>query len=186
MANGAGGRPALYEPSMCEQVKEWYGEGMPCHAIADKLGIAECTLYEWKNKYPEFGEAFKKGKKRIVGNVVGAMYKRAMGYDAEETTIERKWDAAKQEYIEIPTKVTRKHVAADTTAQQVLLYNLDPENFQRNRQSPSQPYIMAQNVNVLALKADLAKIVDEIQSLESSMKPEEVKALREGIEIDDD
>lgn len=54
------GRKSKYythvEPRL-EEIKFWYMNGAIDKEVADNLGIAESTLYEYKKKIPEFSEA---------------------------------------------------------------------------------------------------------------------------------
>ena len=48
--------------------------------IADALGIAESTFYNWRHSHPEFLEAVKLGKEAADDRVESALYHRAVGY----------------------------------------------------------------------------------------------------------
>jgi len=51
------GRPTDYRPEFCERVLELGREGKSHAQIAANLGVARKTLYEWQERYPEFGDA---------------------------------------------------------------------------------------------------------------------------------
>ena len=55
--------------------------------IADIIGIATSTFYEWLKKYPELSEATKEGKDIADANVAASLYERACGYSHAEEKI---------------------------------------------------------------------------------------------------
>lgn len=70
-----------------DEIQGWAMSGITDEQIADNLGVAASTLYEYKKKYPEFSEALKKGKDIADAQVVNALFKLATGFSySEETT----------------------------------------------------------------------------------------------------
>ena len=55
----------------------WAKDGLTDAQIAHNCGIRVCTLYDWKNKYPEISDALKKGKEIVDFEVENALLKRA-------------------------------------------------------------------------------------------------------------
>lgn len=55
----------------------WARDGLTDAQIAHNCGIRVCTLYDWKNKYPEISDALKKGKEIVDFEVENALLKRA-------------------------------------------------------------------------------------------------------------
>ncbi len=51
-----------YRPEMCDEIQEYYREGMSDVQVSAKLGICKDTFYEWIKVIPEFSEATKAGK----------------------------------------------------------------------------------------------------------------------------
>ena len=147
------GRKPVYSSDMVEKVLQWKKEGIINTEVAARLGISEATLYEWKNTHIEFSEAFKKANEHRVQNVVNALYKRALGYEVNEVTKE---DGK-------PVKEVTKHVAGDTTAQQVYLYNNAPEQYQRHGQP--QIAFTQNNINIADTKKDLAKLLEQYKQI---------------------
>lgn len=94
----------------------WARSGLNDEQIAKNMGINIATYYRWKKEHYEFCEAIKKGKEVADFEVENALYKRAVGYDAEEKTYERKIDPATGEYELVCTKRTIKHIAPDPTS----------------------------------------------------------------------
>lgn len=85
----------------------WARDGLSLEQIAKNIGIAEKTIYEWKNKESKICEALKKGKEVADYEVENAVFKRAIGYTYEEKTYENG----------NLVKTVVKEVAPDTTAQ---------------------------------------------------------------------
>jgi len=147
---------------MCDDVRKWVEEGIVNHEIAARLGIAESTLYEWKQKYPEFAEAFEKGHQYRHQSVINALYKRCIGYTYEEIT---------KEPVEIPsddpdkppkkrmvvTKKVRKQMAPDTNAIEFYLTNKLPDQFKRKTEVQSN---VTADVHVKK-DVDLSNLTDE-------------------------
>lgn len=63
--------------------------GLTDKDIADFFDIAESTFYEWKEAYPKFSAALKKGKLPADAKVVDSLFKRATGYKYKEITYEK-------------------------------------------------------------------------------------------------
>ena len=56
----------------------WARAGLTDEQIANNMGIATSTYYEWKNKYPEFSESLKKNKDIVDYEVENALLKNAL------------------------------------------------------------------------------------------------------------
>lgn len=59
-------------------VEGWARDGLTDEKIADNLGIASSTFYEYQKKYPEFLESLKKGKEIVDYEVENALLKSAL------------------------------------------------------------------------------------------------------------
>lgn len=141
---------------MCEKVREWVAQGIINAEIAKGLGIAESTLYMWKQEIPEFAEAFEKGEEYRVNKVVNALFKRATGYEYKEVVVEN--GQIKKE--------THKHIPGDTTAQQVYLYNRAPEAWRSKNHTESISF--TQNiVNIDQRKVNLEQLLSEYEKRKS-------------------
>lgn len=60
------------------QVEGWARDGLTDEQIAHNLGIGYTTLREYKNKYPSFSTALKKGKEVVDYEVENALLKSAL------------------------------------------------------------------------------------------------------------
>ena len=104
-------------------IEGWARDGLVDEQIAHNMGIACCTLYEWKNKYAEIDETLKKGKEVVDLEVENALLKRALGYIVEEKKIEENGIGGEK------TITTIKRIPGDTTAQIFWLKNRKPDKW---------------------------------------------------------
>lgn len=93
-----------------------------------RLGIGLTTFKSILKKHPEVVDLLREGKEEADMKVESALYKRAIGYDIEETTTEVRIgeDGSGQTTV---VKKTKKHVAGDTTAQIFWLKNRRPNEW---------------------------------------------------------
>lgn len=115
---------AWLTPEGLKKLEAWARDGLSDEQIAHNCGLKSIsTFYEWKNKYPEFSEALKKGKEIVDLEVENAMLKRALGYQYDE--IKEKWEDG-----EITERVViTREIPPDTTAQIYWLKNRKPEKW---------------------------------------------------------
>lgn len=129
-------RPSKYDSHVQPKlnlVESWARDGLTDEQIAHNLGISTAVYYDYKNKYPEFSEALKNGKDDIDVIVENALLKRAVGYEYEEVTQEPLYDNEGLPILNADgtpkiavTKIVRKQVSPDTTAQIFWLKNRRP------------------------------------------------------------
>ena len=122
------GRKPLYTQWLTEeglgQVRIWAEEGNINKEIANKMGINNATLYEWQNRFSEFADAIKKGKKVIDEQVENSLLKRAMGYQYEEET----WGTNHEGDMVVVKRVIKSQ-APDVAAQIFWLKNRNPKEW---------------------------------------------------------
>lgn len=92
--------------------------------ICKNLGISVETANQYKHRYPEFADAIKKGKEVAITELENALFKRALGYDYEETKTSIKMVDGKETKF---TEKTKKHMPSDVAACFILLKNKDRE-----------------------------------------------------------
>ena len=101
-----------------------------------KVGISKSTFYEWLESYPDFSGSLKKARKEfretIVQTLEQSLWKRAAGYEIEESKNEYRTLKDGSKVLVKSSKIT-KHFPPDTGALIFALTNLDPENW-KNRQ----------------------------------------------------
>lgn len=144
-------------------VEGYARDGLSDEQIAHNLGIHPSTLYEYKNKYPEFSEALKKGKEVIDRQVENALLKRALGYNYIETTREADEDGT----LSITKEVT-KEVQPDTTAQIFWLKNRKPKAW---RDKQEIEHSGETNMNVTTITAEERK--QRIEQLKQKLNEDE-------------
>ncbi len=108
------------------KIEGWARDGLTDEQVATNIGISRQTLYEWVKKYPDISDALKRGKEVVDRQVENALLKRALGYEYDETTLERVRDPITDETEMIETKRVVKQVVPDTTAQIFWLKNRKP------------------------------------------------------------
>ncbi|MDF2064966.1 helix-turn-helix domain-containing protein [Bacillus sp. Cr_A10] len=122
------GRKPLYTNWINEEglvlVNKWAEEGLINKLIANKMGVNVATLYEWQDRFPEFADAIKKGKKVIDEQVEISLLKRAIGYQYEEET----WGKNHDGEMAIVKRVMKSQ-APDVNAQIFWLKNRQPERW---------------------------------------------------------
>lgn len=79
-------RPSKYETHVAprlSEVKDWVRNGASDQEVAERLGIAESTLYEYKKNpsYAEFSECLKNTRAYVDGKVENALLERALSGD---------------------------------------------------------------------------------------------------------
>lgn len=133
MSENKGGAKGKYQEWLTEEglvkLEGWARDGLTDEQLAEKIRIAESTLYDWKNKYSEISEALKRGKEVIDRQVENALLKRALGYSYDEVTQELT-EAGMQE-----TKIVTKQVSPDTTAQIFWLKNRKPTEWRDKKET---------------------------------------------------
>lgn len=112
------------------RIQGWARDGLIDKDIAGLIGINPNTLYEWKKKYPEIAEALTDGKDVADRRVENALYKRALGFEYDETkTTTRVVNGKIVKDADIVK--TRKTVPGDVTAQIIWLKNRKPAEWRR-------------------------------------------------------
>lgn len=92
--------------------------------IAQNIGINHTTLYDWMQKFPEFAEAIRNGRKVKDEQVENSLLKRAIGYQYEEET----WGKNHDGELVVLKKVLKSQ-ALDVTAQIFWLKNRNPSEW---------------------------------------------------------
>jgi hypothetical protein len=156
-------RPSKYESHVQPKltlVEAWARDGLTDDQIAHNLSIAVSTLYEYKDKHPEFSEALKRGKDDIDVIVENALLKRALGYSYEEITREPvqvkpytdEHGNVREHKLEV-TKVVVKEVQPDTTAQIFWLKNRRPQAW-RDKQDIEHSGQMTNKIDLSGLSVE--------------------------------
>lgn len=106
------------------RIEGWARDGLIDEQIAHNMGIAYSTFRDWLNKFPALSASLKKGKAPVDIEVENALFKRALGYEYEETVTEiyTGADGVERKHI----KKLRKHMPGETAAQIFWLKNRRP------------------------------------------------------------
>lgn len=131
------GRKGKYETNVLphlDKIREWRKVGGTIEHICDTLGIGRSTWHEYEKKHPEFADAIKKGTTEFCLDLRGELAKLAKKHTLE----------TKKQYIKKDpetglstkyTEITVKEVDADIAAINLLLKNLDKENWSNDPQN---------------------------------------------------
>lgn len=127
MAKRKTGRKSAYDTKIkphLEKIREAVQAGATIAEIAKALGIAESTLYKYKDEKAELSEAFAHGRAEICIQIRGALLKKALGYDYEEEKRVGRKDKQGENIVLI--EKYKKHQPPSETAGAMLLRNYDP------------------------------------------------------------
>lgn len=113
------GRPSKYKPEFAEQAAKLCALGATDAQLADFFDVAVSTINLWKVQHPEFSESIKVPKEQANDRVEQSLYRRAMGYEHDET------DLRVVDHAIVATPI-RKHYPPDTTAAIFWLKNRRP------------------------------------------------------------
>lgn len=83
------GRPTDYKPEYNDQARKLCLLGATDKELADFFEVVEDTINEWKKVYPDFSVSVKSGKISADAEVAHGLFRRAIGYQYEETTYEK-------------------------------------------------------------------------------------------------
>lgn len=121
-----------YEEWLTEEgllkLQAWSRDGLTQEDIAHNCGCSLSTLKEWISRYPAIADAIKRGREVADIRVENALYKRAIGYDYEETVVEY---GPKGKLV----RTVRKHVPPSEIAAFFWLKNRKPDVW---RDKPSE------------------------------------------------
>lgn len=78
---------SFYGPDKVEEGFELALLGLTDKDMSKVWGLSPQTVISWKAKYPEFGEAVRKGRTIADGKMAASLYKRAIGFYIEEEKV---------------------------------------------------------------------------------------------------
>ena len=130
------GRKSAYEVRIkprFPEIAEWLANGATEKQIAQNLGIAGSTFEKYKAVNSEFAEFLKNGRRSLVLQLRGALVKKALGFDYEETKTITKVEP--DGGITTSTERTCKKALPDVAALNLCLKNYDSENWANDPQA---------------------------------------------------
>ena len=81
------GRPTLYKKNHDERAFKLSLLGLTDVEMANIFDVCEATITIWKNTYPSFLAAIKKGKEDADADIAASLYQRAKGYSHKDVHI---------------------------------------------------------------------------------------------------
>jgi transposase-like protein len=129
---GGVGRMAYWsEPEQLLCIEGWARDGETIEDLARKVGVVERTFYDWLNKDEGLRKAVRVGRDAADRKAENALYKRALGYEVEETkqTVTVSPTGERSQKLE---KISR-HIPGDVTAQIFWLKNRKPSEWRDRR-----------------------------------------------------
>lgn len=72
------GRPSKYDPKYCEEVVEVMGKGLSLTAFAGHINVDRSTIDTWREQFPEFHLACRRGQAKRTQYLEGGMLERDM------------------------------------------------------------------------------------------------------------
>lgn len=125
------GRKSLYEERVrphLEQIAQWKRVGATDEQICEQLSISQTSFYEYRKKYAEFAESLKKGKTALVMDLRGELARISFKHTLEKKKQYIREDRETGHKIQY-TEITTQEVDGDIAAINLLLKNLDKENW---------------------------------------------------------
>lgn len=120
------GRPTTFREAYLEQAYKLCLLKATDADLADFFGVTETTINNWKNDFPDFKDALKRGKDQIDAEVAQSLCNRATGYESTEEKVfmhEGK-----------PITVTvKKIIEPDVTAAKYWLNNRQRQNWKERQ-----------------------------------------------------
>lgn len=102
------------------KIEAWSRDGLTQADIAHNCGCSLSTFKEWMNRFPALSAAIKRSREVADIRVENALYKRATGYDYEETVRE---EGPKG----VTVRITKKHMPPSEAAAIFWLKNRKPD-----------------------------------------------------------
>lgn len=124
----------IYRPEYAIVALRFTMLGATVQELADCIGVDRTTLYNWRNKYPEFARALDGGRALADANVASRLYQRAMGYTHESEEIKVVGDQVHR----VPVI---KHYAPDTQSLKFWLINRQPNLWKERVEVVEKPVI---------------------------------------------
>lgn len=116
------GQPSLYRPEYAEQARKLCLLGATDAELADFFRVAESTINNWKDAYPEFLESITRGKIQADAEVADKLFQRACGYSHSAVKImQNNGEPVIVDYVE--------HYPPDTQAASLWLRNRQPKKW---------------------------------------------------------
>lgn len=119
------------EPENLERIVNWAAKGQTYLEMAQNMGIADRTLYDWVEKHPQISQAIKKGRMLAIEVVENALFNRAVGMEVTETVEECRSELrdGKPGNGTVVKRTITRHLPPDVGAQAFILKNRRPGEY---------------------------------------------------------
>lgn len=107
-------RSAVFLPNEEHLVRMLAAKGATDAELEMLCGVPNGTLEKWRKQYPSLNEWLEKGRTKVDGDVLYALYRNAVGFEYEEETA-----AGKDGHVVL----LKKQRLPETAAQKAWLYN---------------------------------------------------------------
>lgn len=150
-------RPTKYKPEYAEKARKLCLLGATDEALADFFEVDVSTISNWKNDFPLFLEALKKGKAQADAEVAASLYHRANGYSHKAVKMFCfEGQVISEEYTE--------HYPPDTTAAIFWLKNRQPKQW-RDKQPGEDDKTVTHKGEVTVNQPDLEERINQINQV---------------------
>ena len=140
-------------PQGAALLASWSASGATVSQIASRIGVTVSTLRRWRATHVEIARALDEADDLATTKVEAALYRRALGFDTEETTTtitEGPLGTTEQ------TKVVVRHVAPDVKAATFWLKNRAPDRWSDRTEVEHTINIMEEQATELMRVMDTA------------------------------
>ncbi len=116
----------IIQPNL-QVILGWLRSGYTEETIAKRLGLGHSTWHRHKTAQPEFAKMVNEGRQDTGALAVNSLFRRVLGYEYEETTVEERLVEGKKQTF---TKTITKQMAPDVAACCFFIVNRLPELWQ--------------------------------------------------------
>lgn len=127
---GSNGKYHTHVQPRLNEIAEWLSEGLIIKEVSKRLGISVRSFYRYQNEYEELGNIVIESKAIADYRVEESLFRRAVGYDYDETKVVVDDDGKKR------VEKSRKHMPPNVAAIIFWLKNRMPDKWKQNVQSP--------------------------------------------------
>lgn len=114
-------------------LRGWRREGYTLEDIAEKIGITQPCLIDWRKKDKKISDALLKGAEIVDFEVENALLKAALGYRTKEIKVTLGAVKKNGSVHELVKETTVKEIGPNPTACIMWLNNRKPDKWKRNR-----------------------------------------------------
>lgn len=122
------GRPATFDPAICEQVVKLCKLGLTDKELSDVFSVSERTWNYWKGNYPELLHAIRAGKEVADAIIAERLFERAKGFEHDAIELKVVSDGMGMG-SSVEKVAVRKIYPPDTIAAMFWLKNRQPDRW---------------------------------------------------------